>query len=47
MFDDIFFFADVTRYKYAPTWVSVTDLYNSVNTVDNASGKSRGLMLMS
>ena len=39
--------ADVTRYKYAPTWVSVADLYASVNTTDNTSGKSRGLMLMS
>jgi hypothetical protein len=47
---DIFmliFMADVSRYKYAPTWVKISDLFDSVNTEDSSSGKSRGLMLMS
>mmetsp|Transcript_17049 Transcript_17049/g.28469 ORF Transcript_17049/g.28469 Transcript_17049/m.28469 type:complete len:238 (-) Transcript_17049:330-1043(-) len=44
---DMVLIADVSRYKYAPTWVKISDLFNAVNTQDNVSGKSRGLMLMS
>lgn len=44
---DMVLIADVSRYKYAPTWVKISDLFNAVNTQDSTSGKSRGLMLMS
>lgn len=44
---DMVLIADVSRYKYAPTWVKIPDLFSAVNTQDSVSGKSRGLMLMS
>jgi hypothetical protein len=37
---------DVARFKYAPYWVSVEELYNSMIPKDKATGKSRGWILM-
>ena len=37
--------ADVSRYKFAPVWVTVQDLYNAMNTTDGSElrhGRSRG-----
>ncbi len=33
---------DVARYKYPAFWVSVTDLFASMNTVDSSSKMTRG-----
>ena len=38
---------DVARYKYAPTWVSVTRLFNAMNTEDSDSQRSRGYCVVS
>ena len=37
---------DVARFKYAPYWVSLDELYNSMIPKDKATGKSRGWILM-
>lgn len=37
---------DVARYRYPAVWVSATDLWSSLRTVDNSSGRSRGLLLI-
>ncbi len=37
---------DVARFKYAPYWVTVKDLYNAMIPQDNATGQSRGWLLM-
>lgn len=37
---------DVARFKYAPYWVSVAELYKSMIPPDKATGKSRGWILM-
>jgi hypothetical protein len=37
---------DVARYRYPAVWVSATDLWESLRTVDNSSGRSRGLLLI-
>lgn len=33
---------DVARFKYSPYWVSVTDLYQSMQEADSVTNKSRG-----
>lgn len=38
---------DVAKYKYPPVWVSVHSLRDAIATLDSASGKSRGLVLVS
>ena len=41
--------ADVSRYKFAPVWVTVQDLYNAMNTTDGSAlrhGRSRGWIEM-
>jgi hypothetical protein len=35
---------DVARYKYPPSWVKTTDLWNAMNTDDSDSGKKRGYL---
>ncbi|HEY9811186.1 MAG TPA: phytochelatin synthase family protein [Halomicronema sp.] len=43
---DRFLILDVSRYKYPPIWVSASDLWQSMNTVDSDSGKTRGFVLI-
>ena len=38
---------DVARYRYAPIWVKVEDLWQATNTLDTTSNKTRGLVLVS
>ncbi|WP_260859009.1 phytochelatin synthase family protein [Paraburkholderia sp. BCC1885] len=38
---------DVARYKYPAVWVPVTQLYAASQAVDNVSGLSRGLLIVS
>jgi hypothetical protein len=48
--DDIsscqFLVYDVARYKYSPSWVNTTDLWNAMNTTDSDSGKTRGYLIV-
>ena len=37
---------DVAAYKYPPVWVTTTDLWNAMNTIDPASGLSRGFLVV-
>ena len=37
---------DVARFKYAPYWVSVQDLYNSMLPLDSVTKKPRGWFLL-
>lgn len=37
---------DVARFKYAPYWVTVKDLYDAMIPHDKATGQSRGWLLM-
>jgi hypothetical protein len=44
---DRFLILDVSRYKYPPVWVKAEDLWKAMATVDPASGKTRGFVLIS
>ncbi|MDJ0731910.1 MAG: phytochelatin synthase family protein [Crocosphaera sp.] len=44
---DRFLVLDVSRYKYPPIWVKAEDLWNATNTIDSASEKMRGFVLIS
>jgi len=44
---DRFLILDVSRYKYPPVWVTTEQLWRAMNTVDQASGKTRGFVLVS
>ncbi|HEY9645926.1 MAG TPA: phytochelatin synthase family protein [Chroococcidiopsis sp.] len=44
---DRFLILDVARYKYPPVWVTATDLWSAMNTLDTTSGKTRGFVLIS
>jgi hypothetical protein len=44
---DRFLILDVSRYKYPPVWVKTTDLWRAIATVDPASNKTRGFVLVS
>jgi hypothetical protein len=37
---------DVASYKYPPVWVSSEALWKAMNTVDSASGRSRGFAIV-
>jgi len=37
---------DVARFKYAPYWVPVKDLYESTRPIDSMTNKSRGWFLL-
>jgi len=37
---------DVAAYKYPPVWVESEALWNAMNTVDNASGRTRGFVVV-
>ena len=38
---------DVSSYKYPPVWVSMSELWNAVNTKDNTTWRTRGYLLVS
>ena len=38
---------DTARFKYPPYWVDFDTLYESVNSIDKANGKKRGLLVLS
>ncbi len=38
---------DVAKYKYPPVWISIRTLLDAINTLDNTSMQSRGLVLVS
>jgi len=37
---------DVAAYKYPPVWVSTQALWNAMNTLDRASGRTRGFVVV-
>lgn len=43
---DRFLILDVSRYKYPPVWVQAETLWESINTTDSVSGKTRGFLLI-
>lgn len=43
---DRFLILDVSRYKYPPAWVTTEQLWRAMNTIDKASGKTRGFILV-
>lgn len=43
---DRFLVLDVAAYRYPPTWVCATDLWNAMNTVDSTSGRTRGFAVV-
>ena len=45
---DRFLILDVSRYKYPPVWVTASDLFDAMNTVDaDNQNKTRGFVLIS
>jgi len=44
---DHFLILDVARFKYPPVWVKTEQLWRAMNTIDEASGKTRGFVLVS
>jgi glutathione-S-conjugate glycine hydrolase len=42
---DHFLVLDVASHKYPPTWVSATDLWSAMSTIDTSSGRSRGFLV--
>lgn len=44
---DRFLILDVSRYKYPPVWVKASELWQAMATLDPASGKTRGFVLVS
>lgn len=43
---DRFLILDVSRYKYPPIWVKAEELWQAIRTVDSASEKTRGIVLV-
>ncbi|HBB35548.1 MAG TPA: glutathione gamma-glutamylcysteinyltransferase [Cyanobacteria bacterium UBA8803] len=43
---DRFLILDVSRYKYPPVWVKAEELWQAMATIDSASGKMRGFVLV-
>ncbi|GMH30899.1 hypothetical protein Nepgr_032742 [Nepenthes gracilis] len=43
---DLVLILDVARFKYPPHWVPLTLLWEAMNTVDEATGRHRGFMLI-
>eukprot|EP00250_Pteridium_aquilinum_P004775 c14982_g1_i1 orf=120-1583(+) len=43
---DMALILDVARFKYPPHWVPVPLLWEAINTIDEATGKSRGFMIV-
>jgi hypothetical protein len=44
---DSFLVLDVARYKYPPQWITFDLLYAAMQAIDTASGKSRGVVILS
>ncbi|BAY10531.1 phytochelatin synthase family protein [Calothrix sp. NIES-2098] len=44
---DRFLILDVSRYKYPPVWVKAEELWKAMATLDAASGKTRGFVVVS
>ncbi|MDZ8055802.1 MAG: phytochelatin synthase family protein [Aulosira sp. ZfuVER01] len=44
---DRFLILDVSRYKYPPVWVKAEELWKAMATLDQASGKTRGFVVVS
>ena len=44
--EDRFLILDVATYKYPPVWVSATDLWEAVNTIDASVNQSRGIVMV-
>lgn len=44
---DRFLILDVSRYKYPPIWVKAEELWQAMKTIDSASSKTRGFVLIS
>jgi hypothetical protein len=44
---DQFLILDVARFKYPPVWVKAEQLWRAMNTIDDASLKTRGFVLVS
>ncbi|WP_374089916.1 phytochelatin synthase family protein [Methylomicrobium lacus] len=44
---DQFLILDVARFKYPPVWVKTEALWRAMNTIDDASGKTRGFVSVS
>lgn len=44
---DMVLILDVARFKYPPHWVPLPLLWEAMNTIDNATGQSRGFMIIS
>jgi hypothetical protein len=44
---DRFLILDVAAYRYPPTWVATAQLWRAMNTLDAASGRSRGFVIVS
>jgi hypothetical protein len=44
---DRFLILDVSRYKYPPIWVKAAELWAAIATIDPASNKTRGFVLVS
>ncbi len=38
---------DVAKYKYPPSWVSISTLRQAIDTIDTVSNKARGLVIVS
>nr|BAB64932.1 phytochelatin synthase [Athyrium yokoscense] len=43
---DMALILDVARFKYPPHWVPLSLLWDAMNTIDEATGKSRGFMMI-
>jgi hypothetical protein len=43
---DRFLVLDVARYKYKPSWVTASMLFDAMNTPDSSSGKTRGYVVV-
>jgi hypothetical protein len=44
---DQFLILDVARFKYPPVWVEAKRLWQAMDSIDDASGKTRGFVLVS
>ncbi|XP_031742437.1 glutathione gamma-glutamylcysteinyltransferase 3 isoform X2 [Cucumis sativus] len=44
---DMVLILDVARFKYPPHWVPLTLLWDAMNTIDGATGLTRGYMILS
>ena len=41
---DLVLILDTARFKYPPHWISLTELYKAMATLDVATGKARGFI---